>query len=256
MVVTFPATAQERMLLHHGHSHNDYKQKRPLFDALDHGYTSIEVDIFSYKGSIRVSHVATRLRHKPDLESLYLEPLNQVIEENGGLVFAGDSTTLVLMIDLKSDKIALIGLLQAALQPYSHLIRSHNSTEWKPLSVVLSGGPPRDMILQDDSGIFGMDGKFMADNSQYSSALMPRLSSNYRSHFKWQGKGQMPVKEQELLKDLVMDADNNNRKVRFWNCPENEMVWKTLLDAGVEWINVDDLKRFRKFYLEKVSRHN
>ena len=29
-----------------GHSHNDYEQPRPLFDALDAGITDIEVDIF------------------------------------------------------------------------------------------------------------------------------------------------------------------------------------------------------------------
>ena len=30
----------------HAHAHNDYEHQRPLYDALDHGYCSVEADIF------------------------------------------------------------------------------------------------------------------------------------------------------------------------------------------------------------------
>ena len=36
----------------HGHAHNDYKQQHPLIDALNLGYGSVEVDVFSHKGSL------------------------------------------------------------------------------------------------------------------------------------------------------------------------------------------------------------
>ena len=32
--------------LPNAHAHNDYEHKRPLFDALDHGFCSVEADVF------------------------------------------------------------------------------------------------------------------------------------------------------------------------------------------------------------------
>jgi len=34
------------------HSHNDYEQKRPLLEALDHGFCSVEADVFLVEGSL------------------------------------------------------------------------------------------------------------------------------------------------------------------------------------------------------------
>ncbi|MFM7555618.1 MAG: hypothetical protein ACKPAH_10035, partial [Verrucomicrobiota bacterium] len=32
------------------HSHNDYEQKRPLLEALDHGFCSVEADVYLVEG--------------------------------------------------------------------------------------------------------------------------------------------------------------------------------------------------------------
>ena len=44
--------------LANAHSHNDYEHDRPLLDALDHGFTSIEADIFLFEGQLLVTHDA------------------------------------------------------------------------------------------------------------------------------------------------------------------------------------------------------
>lgn len=38
-------------------AHNDYWYKRPLFDALDQGYTHIEADVYLRNGKLLVSHL-------------------------------------------------------------------------------------------------------------------------------------------------------------------------------------------------------
>ncbi|MEE3055365.1 MAG: hypothetical protein VYB34_16660, partial [Planctomycetota bacterium] len=38
---------------------------------------------------------------------------------------------------------------------------------------------------------------------------------------------------------------------RFWATPEDPAVWKTLLEAGVDLVNTDDLPGLRKFLLEQ-----
>src|SRR5262245_17162471 len=53
------------------HAHNDYEHPRPLLDALDHGFCSIEADIFLVDGQLLVAHDRTSLSPERTLEKLY-----------------------------------------------------------------------------------------------------------------------------------------------------------------------------------------
>src|SRR6185436_16418009 len=68
------APAAEVVPLEHAHAHNDYLHTRPLLDALDHGFTSVEVDIFLVDGELLVAHTAREIKPDRTLEKLYLEP--------------------------------------------------------------------------------------------------------------------------------------------------------------------------------------
>src|SRR5262245_7590292 len=69
------------------HAHNDYEHARPLLDALDHGFCSIEADIFLVDGQLLVAHDQSKLNPERTLEKLYLEPLRQRVTRNGGRVY-------------------------------------------------------------------------------------------------------------------------------------------------------------------------
>lgn len=56
LVNTHFLIAQE-CCLKNAHSHNDYKQKHPLSDALKNKFNSIEADVFLINGKLIVSHV-------------------------------------------------------------------------------------------------------------------------------------------------------------------------------------------------------
>src|ERR1700744_6312820 len=84
-------------------AHNDYFHTRPLFDALDNGYTNIEADIFLQGGNLIVAHVNPFFKSARTLENLYLKPLAGQIQKNGGSVFAGSNESVTLMIDIKTD---------------------------------------------------------------------------------------------------------------------------------------------------------
>src|SRR5688500_17684262 len=47
--------------LERAHAHNDYEHERPLYDALDHGFKSVEADIWLIDGELVVSHDDPRL---------------------------------------------------------------------------------------------------------------------------------------------------------------------------------------------------
>ena len=63
------------IILHNAFAHNDYWHKRPLFDALDNGFSHIEADIFLRNKKLIVAHILPRFKKKRTLEELYLKPL-------------------------------------------------------------------------------------------------------------------------------------------------------------------------------------
>src|ERR1041385_7080672 len=86
----------------HAHAHNDYEHKRPLLDALDHGFCSVEADIFLASGKLLVAHERHMTNPEKTLEALYLDPLRERVKKNRGRVYA-HGPEFTLLIDLKTD---------------------------------------------------------------------------------------------------------------------------------------------------------
>src|SRR6516225_4303819 len=103
------------------HAHNDYEHKRPLFDALDHGFCSIEADIYLVDGQLLVAHERNQVRPDRTLQSLYLDPLRERIKKNGGRVYP-NGPEVTLLIDLKSDWTQIYPVLRAVLTNYSDML--------------------------------------------------------------------------------------------------------------------------------------
>jgi glycerophosphoryl diester phosphodiesterase len=104
------------------------------------------------------------------------------------------------------------------------------------------------------SRLASIDGSSSDRNKDLSKHLMPRVSAHYNSVFNWKGQGSMPRQEQQVLQQIVSEAHAHERKVRFWAMPHEATIWQTFLDAGVDWINVDDLAAFRAFYVQYESK--
>src|SRR5437773_10074144 len=94
--------ASEPTSLIHTHAHNDYEHQRPLLDALDHGFCSVEADIYLVDGKLLVGHNRKDLRPNKTLETLYLEPLRERIRAYGGKVYRA-GPTVHLLIDVKTE---------------------------------------------------------------------------------------------------------------------------------------------------------
>ena len=70
------------MPLPRAHAHNDYQHERPLLDALDHGFGSIEADIHLINGNLLVAHNRDEAQPDRTLQGLYLDPLRQRIRRS------------------------------------------------------------------------------------------------------------------------------------------------------------------------------
>lgn len=99
--ITLSAYPQKRGI-EMAYAHNDYLHKRPLFGALEKGFSNIEVDIFLKNGELVVAHWFPYFKKGRTLKALYLDPLRKYIQEN-----AADSSfkPITLLIDIKSSPV-------------------------------------------------------------------------------------------------------------------------------------------------------
>lgn len=242
--------------LKRAHSHNDYEHDRPLFDALDHGFCSVEADVFLVEAQLLVAHSILEVRKGRTLTKLYLEPLAERVKAGGGRVYR-DGPEFTLMIDLKSDAAPTYRALAKELQPYADMLTAvrDGNIERRAVTIVLSGNRPRDLAAAEKHRLVGIDGRMGDLDSDAAPHLVPWISDNWTNHFKWNGRGEMPDEERNKLAAIVERAHRGGRKLRFWAAPDRREAWQALADAGVDLINTDDLAGLANFLREhKTSR--
>jgi Glycerophosphoryl diester phosphodiesterase family len=230
------------------HAHNDYLQSRPLFDALDNGFTSVEADVFPINGNLLVGHNFLALTPERTLEKLYLAPLAERVRQNGGHVYPKNSR-FFLLIDFKSDPKETYRILKTLLAKYSDMLSVVENGKFREraVTVVLTGSRPK--LDPNDSRLryAGLDGRLTDIDSHVPAHFMPMISDNWTAHFHWNGIGPMPASERAELLEIVKKAHAAGRVVRFWETPENEAFWTELHSDGVDLINTDQLERLAKF---------
>lgn len=228
------------------HAHNDYEHNRPLHDALQAGFTSVEADVYLVENRLLVAHDRSDTTPTRSLESLYLDPLRQHFSSQND-----DSSpkTFWLMIDIKSDPVATHRKIQSVLKNYTNLVAKipsahpqKDASKSPPVRVVISGNRAMKEILQARPRISGIDGRLSDLKSDLSPGEMPWISDNWTSHFRWRGENEFSETERKKLRRYVKQAHQQGRLIRFWGTPDSPAFWDELLDAGVDLINADDLR--------------
>jgi hypothetical protein len=244
-----PVSAAEPTPLEQAHAHNDYLHDRPLLDALDQGFCSIEADVWRVRDELLVAHDLEETKPGRTLEELYLKPLAERCAAREGWVY-DPGRTVTLLIDLKSDGPVTYEALKPLLAKYSQLFKPRILDARKqapPVVAVLSGNRPIDLVVADADRLCGLDGRLPDLDAGRTAALFPLVSDNWTSHFAWRGDGPMPSSERLRLRGYVAAAHAKGMRLRFWATPEREAVWTELADAGVDLIGTDDLPRLARF---------
>ncbi|MGP8297428.1 phosphatidylinositol-specific phospholipase C/glycerophosphodiester phosphodiesterase family protein [Streptomyces inhibens] len=260
--LTAPAAARDTVVrttgpapLRRAHAHNDYEHARPLFDALDHGFGSVEADIWLVDGRLLVAHEEGDLDPARTLEALYLDPLRRRIQANGGTVYRGHRLSLQLLIDIKTAGDPTYRALSRVLRRYRELLSvcSAGRVRGGPVTAVVSGdrGARAPMEAERVRRAF-YDGRPEDLGTTAPASFAPLVSASWTEMFDWQGVGPMPTEQRERLRQLVTTAHSERRRLRFWATPDmagpaREAVWTQLLDAGVDHLNSDDLPGLETF---------
>ncbi|RVU17643.1 hypothetical protein EOT10_33995 [Streptomyces antnestii] len=237
------------------HAHNDYEHPRPLLDALDHRFGSVEADIYLVDGELLVAHDPVDLDPKRTLASLYLEPLAARVRANHGSVYRGYRTPLQLLVDIKTEGAATYLELDHQLRGYRHLFTTyaHGRVRDGALTAVISGDrAAREPMERQQVRSAFYDGRLTDLGGAAPASFAPLVSDNWTNNFTWQGAGPIPAAEREKLRGIVAAAHREGRRVRFWATPdlagpERDALWSELLAAGVDHLNTDDLAGLEAF---------
>lgn len=245
--------AQARPLAQ-AHAHNDYEHPRPLLDALDQGFTSVEADVWLVDGRLLVAHDRDQVVPGRTLERLYLSPLEARRQMNGGAVYPGWDDGFQLLIDVKSAAGPTWAAVQEALARHPRLMSRFTTDDTEPgaVTAVISGNRDRAAMLATPVRYAGYDGRLTDLETGSPATFMPLVSDNWTNTFSWTGRGRMPAIERAKLRSIVARAHAHGYRVRFWATPDvagpaRAAVWREELRAGVDHLNTDDLVGLRRF---------
>ena len=239
------------------HAHNDYEHERPLVEALERGFSSIEADVFLVGNELLVAHDLEDVDASRTLEGMYLEPLRTHIAANSGVVFP-DTPPLILLIDLKSEAVSTYKALHDVLESFDDILTKFEGetiTEGA-VTAIISGNRPREFMKGQATRWAAYDGRLndLGSDDPEPVSFIPLVSSNWNSISSWYGVGEMPPGDYVKLKETVQQAHNEGRIIRFWATSDNPNVWNALYEAGVDLLNADDLEGLQKLVLSKNSK--
>jgi glycerophosphoryl diester phosphodiesterase len=234
------------------HSHNNYLTGKPLTEALESGFASIEVDVFLVDGALLVAHDIEEVQQSATLEALYLDPLRDVCRSNGGSIYGPDNPPLQLLIDAKSDAEPTYRALHETLSRYSDILTKWTDRGPEPgaITVVLSGNRAVGLVEAAPIRYMAIDGRVNEGRASMSVDMMPLVSMDWEQLSATNLRGKLA--EAEALVDLL---HSEGRKVRFWGTPDREDLWESLVALGIDYVGTDDVPRLDRL-LRRVGERS
>ena len=243
IVCTFQAQAQEKLI----HSHNDYEQRVPFYQAYSQQLSSIEADVFATanEGELLVAHESEKLSGAPSIDEAYINPLVFLFKQNNGRAWRGSDKILTLLVDLKTPVSPTLDRLIEKLKIYPHVFDP--TVNPYAVRVVISGKRPLPDTFIDYPSVIMFDGAHI----DYTTEQLKRISMislNLRNYTQWDGNGKMPEDELEKVKAMISSVHKLNKPIRFWGTPDGDNAWHTFHTLGVDYINTDQPEACAAFF--------
>src|SRR5690606_22908329 len=211
------------------HSHNDYLQTIPFWNAYGNGLNSIEVDIFLKNDTLYATHSQADIKKSHTIESLYLRPLEKAL----ALDLEGPKK-LQLLVDIKSGANTTLNKLVSVLKKYPAII--HN----RDISIVISGNMPAPDEFPSYPDYIHFDYQHLVDlKNDAIWAKVALISLNFQKYSAWNGKGRLTKQDSAIVAQTIHKAHSFGKPFRFWATPDSKTSWKALTDMGVDFINTD-----------------
>jgi hypothetical protein len=241
--------------LPNAHSHNDYFRNKPLKDALRHGFTSVEADVLYIYGKLLVGHDMPD-RTFPKLKSLnrlYLKPLWRRWKRCNKEIYKGYEGDFYLWIDIKIYRNQTYRELRDLLFPYREMLNYYENGKFHQgkVTVILSGDRPFEALLNDSLQLMTLDGRPSDLAKNYPTHLVPFISENAGIVAEVENYSQVDEAAFMKIYKFINATHAQGKKARLWATPEDENLWKKLLEMKIDLINTDKLTKLQSFLLER-----
>ena len=233
-------------LLAVAHSHNDYEQSVPLFDAVGARFSSVEADVWLREGEIVVSHDPSVNRGR--LEDLYLIPLQERVDRLGSVY--GDGRPFYLWIDLKESRPELTDALHALLEWYPMLtVFTDEAVIPGPVVAILTGDEAAKARYTDSRRV-----RLACRDSNRLSAGDAAVDRRWTWYaLPWSDvvegdeHGARQTVAHRRLRAVAETVHRLGRRLRLYDVPERREAWTMALGAGVDLVSTDQIASFRSF---------
>lgn len=234
------------------HSHNDYEQEVPFWEAYHHGFGSIEADIFLVTNSseLLVAHTKEELlQKKRRLDSLYLIPLVQCLQKHHGYPYSDTAKKLQLLIDVKTTAATTLQKLVETLERYPELTQNHS------VNFVISGNRPSPDSFRFYPPYIVFDADLKKEYNQQALQKIALMSADLKTFTFWNGKQPLTKRDKDSLLAIIHKAHALHKPVRFWGAPDDSTAWNELINLRVDYINTDHIAKLAAA-LNKISSHS
>ncbi|KAL4883046.1 histone acetylation protein-domain-containing protein [Aspergillus karnatakaensis] len=181
---------------------SDYWRDIPFYTALSKGCISVEADVWLYNGTLHIGHDESSLTEERTFESLYINPILDVLERqnpksrflseptNNGVFDASTGQTLYLFVDAKTSGPETFEAVIAALEPlrkkgYLTTVKNNDTLTEGPVTVIGTGNTPYDMVAPVADRDYFYDGPLATLNEPegegITSLISPIASTSFTS---------------------------------------------------------------------------
>jgi hypothetical protein len=254
------------------HSHNDYWRPVPFYSALSVGAVSVEADVWLVNGTLYIGHEQAALTTTRTFDSLYIQPILTVVKgqnpvtsfnPSGGTNGVYDTSggqTLYLFVDLKTDGPTTWPAVVKALEPLrdAGYLTTYNGTSITPgpVTVIGTGNTPLNLVQGVSPRDYFWDAPIPTLGTTFSNItkeVSPIASTDFAVVFGSVTNQTFNDTQMSLLKSQVATAHSKGIALRYWDQPgwpigTRNAIWRTLWDAGVDILNVDDLEGAAEFW--------
>jgi hypothetical protein len=229
----------------------EFFSDKDIWPTFTQGVVHYEAQIMYIYGEVYVtSQMPDSANHTmPTFRSSYLLPIYSQYKKNGGKVHENFDDEMYLFLDIKYDAKKTCQKLWEELSPYNEILTYRIGPQWHEgkLKIVVFGNAPLHVLQQERISFAAIQGTIDDIVKNYDSKLMPVIGINFEKDINWNGVGKMPFDEFMKTKDIIRKAHEQGKKIRVFNCPEEENIWDVMLTTGVDFINTSSAAKFSKF---------
>ena len=221
------------------HAHNDYQKPEPLLNALRNQAFSIEADIWLINDKFFVAHTMNEIDSQRTLESLYINPIIKLFDQNGGRISKDDDYVFSLVIDIKNRGTESLKKLSYELQSLTRYF--DRNTNPHAVQLIISGDRSPISVWRHYPSFIYFDGRPFEKYDSITLSKVAMVSDNYTKY-----ATSIPP-DIDRIRSVIRQVHQWNKPIRLWAAPDNEQAWKFLKDAGVDIINTDKIEECRKY---------